>query len=95
MTLTSMHPECTCGHPREQHRLRDAPRCQVCGCWGYSHTDSSHFWDWSMEDLRRSIGARRRNLALGYPSARMQARAREVMEAMEQALAERYTTVKD
>jgi hypothetical protein len=48
-----------------------------------------------MEDLRRSIGARRRNLALGYPSARMQARAREVMEAMEQALAERYTTVKD
>lgn len=90
MTTTST-PACTCTHHERDHTAAFAA-CALCLCWSYSFPTSAQFGDWSDQELRASIGARRRLLALGYRSVTQQQRARQVLQALEQQLAERYTT---
>lgn len=74
-----------CQHDQEQHSITGL--CSVCGCWGPGNIPDSHiFSTWPADILRTGIATRRRLLALGYPSARMQRKARETMEAMEEGL---------
>lgn len=85
---------CTCSHPLDVHRSTGTADCARCPCWGYSGPLGVHFEEWETEELRASIAARRRRLAIGYRTVAAHRQARAALVAMEQAFAKRYTTVK-